>query len=109
MNKFLGYLAPPCCILIAFLGARGQSNYEPYSFSTFASEPSAGSQDGIGGAARFWSPLGVAVDSNGNVFIADEANSTIRKVDSAGAVTTIAGQPNTPGSTDGPVQSALFN
>jgi len=102
------FLIAACCTVSALLGARGQSNYEPYSFSTFASEPSAGSRDGIGNAARFWSPLGVAIDSAGNVFVADEVNNTIRKVDTAGGVTTIAGHPNTPGSTDGPVQSALF-
>ena len=41
--------------------------------------------------ARLDSPLGVAVDSGGNIFIADTDNHRIRKVDSAGTITTIAG------------------
>jgi sugar lactone lactonase YvrE len=50
-----------------------------------------GSTDGTGSTARFYGPSGVAVDSAGNVFVADWDNCTIRKVTSAGAVTTLAG------------------
>src|SRR5690349_20436173 len=109
MNKRFRFLITFFGVLAAIVPARAQSNYEPYLFSTFASEPSAGSRDGIGSAARFRTPLAVALDSDGNLLVADANNHTIRKVDSAGRVTTVAGQPNTPGSTDGPVQSALFN
>jgi hypothetical protein len=42
---------------------------------------SYGSADGTGSAARFYYPEGVAVDTNGNVFVADRDNHTIRKVD----------------------------
>lgn len=52
----------------------------------------SGSQDGIGSAARFSDPFGVAVDSGGNVHVADTINCTIRKVTSAGVVTTLAGR-----------------
>jgi DNA-binding beta-propeller fold protein YncE len=47
--------------------------------------------DGTGAAARFSTPSGVAVDSAGNVYVADQYNSTIRKVTAAGTTTTIAG------------------
>ena len=42
-------------------------------------------------AAQLRSPRGVAVDSAGNVYIADSSNRRIRKIDSTGTITTIAG------------------
>lgn len=47
--------------------------------------------DGIGAAASFDEPNGVAVDASGNVYVADTTNRRIRKVTAAGVVTTIAG------------------
>lgn len=52
-----------------------------------------GNNDGIGSAARFYYPQGIAVDSNTNVYVADTYNNSIRKLTQAGgtwAVTTIA-------------------
>ena len=59
------------------------------------------SVDGTGSAARFDNPWGTAVDSAGNVYVAEPGSSTIRKVTPAGAVTTLAGLAYTPGSTNG--------
>jgi hypothetical protein len=67
-----------------------------------------GSADGTGAAASFNNPVGVAVDSAGNVYVADGLGHTIRKITAAGVVTTLAGTVNTPGSTDGPAATALF-
>ncbi len=69
----------------------------------------SGSIDGVGGAARFYNPQGVAVDSAGNVYVADNTRNIIRKVSPAGVVTTIAGLAETPGSNDGIGTAALFN
>jgi uncharacterized protein YjiK len=69
----------------------------------------AGSADGTGAAARFNEPTGVAVDSAGNVYVADMRNHTIRKVTAAGAVTTLAGTAGTTGSADGMGAAARFN
>jgi sugar lactone lactonase YvrE len=70
--------------------------------TTFAGTAgSAGSLNGTGNAALFNNPQGVAVDSSGNVYVADTGNHTIRKITPAGAVTTLAGTPGISGSTDG--------
>jgi sugar lactone lactonase YvrE len=68
-----------------------------------------GSADGTGGAARFNYPNGVAVDSSGDVYVADLRNATIRKITPAGTVTTLAGQPGMTGSADGIGSAARFN
>ena len=69
----------------------------------------SGSGDGTGAAARFYNPYAVASDGAGNLFVADTANYTIRKVDIAtGAVTTLAGSPGNFGSTDGIGSAARF-
>jgi len=63
--------------------------------STFAGSSTSGSFSGDGGAATsatFKNPYGVAVDSSGNVYIADYGNHRIRKVAvSTGLISTIAG------------------
>ncbi len=63
--------------------------------------PQAGSANGTGAAARFRAPAGVALIGD-DVFVADTENHTIRKIDSAGVATTIAGAAGSPGSTDDP-------
>jgi hypothetical protein len=68
-----------------------------------------GSADGVGTAAQFYNPAGVAVDNSGNVYVADYVNSTIRMVSPAGLVTTIAGSAMVPGSVDGPGATARFS
>ena len=69
---------------------------------------SIGSTDGTGSAARFYNPFGVSVDTAGNVFVADYPNHTIRKVTSAGVVTTLAGSAGISGSTDATGSAARF-
>jgi DNA-binding beta-propeller fold protein YncE len=65
------------------------------------SSSAAGSADGIGTAALFAYPKGVAVDAAGNVYVADTNNATIRKITSGGSVTTIAGMAGAHDSVDG--------
>jgi hypothetical protein len=51
-----------------------------------------GSSDGTGAAARFFNPHALAADGNGNLYVADTLNHTIRKmVLATGAVSTVAG------------------
>jgi len=70
---------------------------------------SAGNADGTGTAARFNIPIGVAVDSATNVYVADFSNDTIRKITPAGVVTTLAGLAGSPGRADGTHSVARFN
>jgi streptogramin lyase len=109
----------------------GQSVYEPYTFTTLAGptnftsadcvEPwgyahPGSSVDGPGNLARFNQPSGLAVDSGGNVYVADSWNNTIRKITALGAVTTLAGTPEFDtnglaigGYADGSGSTARFN
>ena len=69
----------------------------------------AGNADGTASAATFNGPAGVATDSSGNVYLADAGNGTIRKITSAGVVTTFAGTAGVIGSADGTGPAASFN
>jgi uncharacterized protein (TIGR03437 family) len=63
------------------------------NISTFAGNGQAGFS-GDGGpatSAAVWGPMGVAIDSAGNVYIADSTNGRIRKVNGGGIITTVAG------------------
>jgi sugar lactone lactonase YvrE len=59
--------------------------------TTFAGNQATGYVDASGTAAYFNNPKGLAVDAAGNIYVADTYNNRIRKITSAGVVTTIAG------------------
>jgi len=64
--------------------------------STFAGITGApGHANGIGTSASFDSPVGIAVDSSGNVYVADSANDDIREISTTGVVITLAGTGST--------------
>ena len=79
--------------------------------STFAGSPTglSGSTDGAGTRARFAMPGYVTTDSAGNVYVTDIGNNTIRKITSAGVVTTLAGTAGQNGFTPGALPGALSN
>ncbi|HTD39239.1 MAG TPA: NHL repeat-containing protein [Mucilaginibacter sp.] len=74
-----------------------------------AGSDSAGLVNGLGKRARFNHPFGIAVDAKGNLYIADAGNSVIRKMDTAGMVTTLAGVGGIRGSVNGVDSVATFN
>jgi sugar lactone lactonase YvrE len=76
--------------------------------STVAGGKTAGYVDGPGEQARFNGPMGVAVDPNGNIFVADTYNDRIRRISPKGVVSTVAGA-GTPGFADGDAGSSLFD
>ena len=57
---------------------------QPFTFTTLAGNAGYGSADGVGTSARFDFPEGAGVDGNGNVYVADTENSTIRKITPGG-------------------------
>lgn len=75
--------------------------------TTLAGHPSSGSNNGMGTAASFSTPNGIAVDNAGNVYVADYDNHMIRKITPAGEVTTLAGS-TTQGRSDGQGTAASF-
>jgi len=82
--------------------------------STVAGSGSAGLQDGPAAAAQFRRPLGLALDQQGALYVADSENNRIRKISAQGVVSTVAG--SGPASinfapdnfADGPAATALF-
>jgi sugar lactone lactonase YvrE len=67
-----------------------------------------GFKDDTGTAAQFSEPIDVTVDKAGNIYVADKSNHRIRKITSAGVVTTLAGT-NVSGADDGTGANAKFN
>src|SRR5262245_20588142 len=98
-----------CALALMATQCLAQSTYEPYTFTTLAGGGGLVSPDQTGTVARFNTPAGVAVDSTGNVYVADTFNAAIRKVTPQGVVTTLAGMPGSFGSADGTGSEARFN
>jgi streptogramin lyase len=90
-------------IAIAFIACNSNSP----QVTTYSGNGTAGSTNGKANEASFSNPMGVAVDSNGNIFVADSRNNLIRKISADGTVSTLAGG-GKQGSADGKAASASF-
>jgi len=79
--------------------------------STLAGNGEAGYADGVGAAARLNEPWGIAVDTQGAIFLADSDNHCLRQVSPGdGAVSTLAGDAEADsGFADGQGENARFN
>ena len=101
-------------VMLALAGCGGGGSSGPVAappgIAVFAgSLTDTGSADGSGTAARFDSPAGLAFDSAGNLYVADQRNNTIRRITLAGQVSTVAGTPGLSGNQDGVGSAALFS
>ena len=82
-------------------------NNEGYT-TTYAGTKKSGYKDGKASEASFFNPTGIAVDLDGNVYVADTGNNVIRKIDLERNVTTYAGSLDA-GYKDGKLTDAKFN
>ena len=77
--------------------------------STYAGDGHTGLIDGPAQTARFIAPMGLALDREGNLYVADWEGPTIRRITRDGWVTTLAGANGMIGSYDGTGPSARFS
>ena len=91
-------LMPPQATVSTLAGS-GSFYTDRFVFGGFA--------DGPGTVAQFSTPVGMAIDGSGNVYVADPGNNRIRKITPEGTVTTLAGS-GTAGFADGAATVAQF-
>jgi sugar lactone lactonase YvrE len=75
---------------------------------TLAGGEDEGYADGSGKQARFRGAMGLSIDPQGNIYVADSHNRRIRKITPEGTVSTVAGSGKR-GGTDGPALEASFD
>jgi sugar lactone lactonase YvrE len=98
-------LALMCGCFFISVPAQGQ----PVAIRTLAGYSGGRALDGQGSTARFRHPHGLALDSAGNIYVADTDNHTIRKITPAGSVSTIAGEAGVSGTNNGVGNTAHFS
>lgn len=96
------YVADSYANKILYVTAQGAA-------SVYAGSGAAGSADGTGAAASFSFPCDLALDAQGDLYVTDDVNNTIRKIAPGGVVTTLAGTAGVTGGADGTGPSAQFN
>jgi hypothetical protein len=93
LESFTGIALKPAdtLVLLDNIGANVFQLTPSGTFSVLAGTGSLGYYDAPAASAQFSSATGVAIDANGNILVADEANQRIRMISPAGMVSTIAG------------------
>ena len=80
MKKHILYISEAMVVLaLTAIQSLAQSNYEPYTFATLAGGHGFVSPDRAGQATFFLGLNGVAVDTSGNLYVADTFNHVIRR------------------------------
>lgn len=101
-------------VLLAYLatgmfGCRKELLPPTHIIDTMVVSNNTGSTNGVGTAATFNRPFGIAVDAAGNIYVADAGNELIRKISPGAVVTTLAGMAGISGNTNGMDTLANFN
>ncbi len=78
-------------LALSLATAAGETILSDYRWSTLAGRASLGTEDGPPSGARFNRPQKLATDDAGNLFVSDWGNHTVRRIDTSGRVTTLAG------------------
>ena len=78
------------------------------TLSTYAGTGKIGYLDGPGMTAQFYFPKGLTTDNIGNVYVAGRFDYTVRKIDTQGNVSTVAGIPHITGNINGSSSVAIF-
>ena len=95
-------IASPADVLVDAAGNLYIADYDNHrvrkvdtagTITTFAGKNASGNSGdgGLATAARMANPVGLAADAAGNVYIADYTNANVRKVNTAGIISTVAG------------------
>lgn len=85
-----------------------QFRYEAFSVSVFAGMGYMGALDGTGTRASIATPVSMATDSSGNLYVVELGNNIIRKITPGAVVTRFAGVIGIQGTADGPALHATF-
>jgi hypothetical protein len=99
---------PAGALLVTDSGSSVRKIMPDGAVTTLAGSAEAGFSDGSSQEARFKEAVGLAVDAEGNVYVADGGNRRVRKITPNGRVSTIAGTGQR-GHLDGPAQNATFD
>ena len=91
------YIADYTNNCIRKLVIQGSNDASTFAGSSVADNGASGFTDGTGTVARFSGPSGLAIDTDGNLYVADFNNGLIRKITPAGIVSTVAGNHDFPG------------
>lgn len=103
-------LIPSLALVTSLLATTpGGPGLAPYHFTTLTTPASNRSDDGIGPEARFSAPTALAIDTHGNLIVADRDNNTLRLVTPDGRVTTLAGTAGRASLSYGPFANSAFN